>query len=155
MLSASTETFDSHSVQAALPPERQQTSPSSPSLSPPLTLPSFFHCFYFPETMCRNRRATSPSCLIFRLFVGFVFFVARRLDLTKAIFFFLFLSLLVSVTFSISLWRQTGRKKPVSRLDLAGRRGGDCEEAGGGEGEAAVGRLFEALHRMLPARTPH
>lgn len=26
------------------------------------------------------------------------------------------------MTFSISLWRQTGRKKPVSRLDLEGRR---------------------------------
>lgn len=36
----------------------------------------------------------------------------------------------MSVTFSISLWRQTGRKKPVSRLDLEGRESG--EEGCGG-----------------------
>lgn len=123
MLSASAETFDSHSVQAALPPERRQTSPSSPSLSPSPHPPIILPLFLFPRNNVAQSQGHIPLpldisiiCVIF-----FFLFVARRLDLTKAIF-FLSLSLLVSVTFSISLWRQTGRKKPVSRLDLEGRQ---------------------------------
>lgn len=66
---------------------------------------------------------------------------------------------MVSVTFSISLWRQTGRKKPVSRLDLEGAvivvKRERVAVAGGGGGrreDVEGGWLFEALHRMRGCR---
>lgn len=77
MLSASTETFDSHSARAALPRERQQTSPSSPGWH--WACQTSHSTSMFSETIhISPRRATRQLLLDISI-------ICTRFDLTKAI----------------------------------------------------------------------